>query len=784
MDVDMIAAVCPNCHVILAEAQSPAEVDLEAVANGALSLGAKFETLGFGGQENASDGLQGVHFENDVTGLAITAAAGDGGYGVQYPASSQFVTAVGGTSLTQDQSARGWSESVWAGTGAGCSTTQWKPSWQADSGCVNRTQNDVAAVADPEDGVAFYDTYDFGGWGEGGGTNVSSAIIAGVYALAGVPERDTLAASYPYRDPAALYPVTSGSDGTCTPVYLCTAGAGYNGPAGLGTPDGIAAFTAPSGNIVTLFRTSNAPSIPFGFGSLFDGMTAMDSATAPGMVTSVAGQPPGVTVQPCAAGVQACALSLVGPPTQVGPFTSRITVTDSSGASASVSIPVAVYDVIPNFGAPPQFPTIGTAVSLPITATSEAGDPLTFAAQGLPPGLSVTQTGPDQVTVTGTPTSAGTFNTTITATNPLGGSGTGAVEWFVHGTITLKSQPDISSTVGASGAITISAADSVRGAQLSYFATGLPPGIFQSLTPGSLLSGWLTKPGTYHVTLTVTDNFQAQASSTFTWTVRDSALSQAYGPIRLDLGGKCLDDGTGVRIWQCNGTGPQNWTLAQDGTIRGRGQCLTESGKAFRSKVVLATCTGATSQQWQLQDESIESPEGWAGPTLVNGASGLCLGDPGGNSNGVVVEVMACNLGASKTWITPVGQVQNGIPGMCLADPANGTGNGTRLVLWQCNGWHEEQFTFEPDGSIRIHGKCLYVNPGNGQNGAAVVLESCSAGSMGEQWAFYGPQPFGGTIYNPWNGNELGTAGSSAVNGTPVGTYLAGPQLSISWRPV
>jgi subtilase family serine protease len=100
------------------------------------------------------------------------AAAGDDGYGTQFPASSQFVTAVGGTTLTTAPgTTRGWTESVWAGTGAGCSAGQVKPSWQSDSGCADRTQNDVAADADPDTGVVFYDTDGFGGWGEGGGTN-------------------------------------------------------------------------------------------------------------------------------------------------------------------------------------------------------------------------------------------------------------------------------------------------------------------------------------------------------------------------------------------------------------------------------------------------------------------------------------------------------------------------------------------------------------------------------------------------------------------------------------
>ncbi len=79
---------------------------------------------------------------------------------------------------------------MWNGSGSGCSSFESKPKWQTDTGCSNRTDNDVAAVANPNTGVAIYDTYDQGGWLEVGGTSVSSPIIASVFALAGTPGAD------------------------------------------------------------------------------------------------------------------------------------------------------------------------------------------------------------------------------------------------------------------------------------------------------------------------------------------------------------------------------------------------------------------------------------------------------------------------------------------------------------------------------------------------------------------------------------------------------------------
>jgi subtilase family serine protease len=244
LDVDMAAAICPNCRVYLVEATAPSTKALGTGVDSAVSvLGAKFVSNSYGGSQSSNDGTyDSLYYKH--AGVAVTASAGDSGYKVSYPAASQYVTAVGGTSLRTSTSSRGWTETVWSGTGSGCSTaSEAKPSWQHDAGCKHRTDNDVAAVADPNTGVAIYDTYDQGGWLEVGGTSVSSPIIASVFALAGTPSAGTYPSSYPYAHTSNLYDVTSGSNGTCTKAYLCHGEVGYDGPTGWGTPNGVAAFT-------------------------------------------------------------------------------------------------------------------------------------------------------------------------------------------------------------------------------------------------------------------------------------------------------------------------------------------------------------------------------------------------------------------------------------------------------------------------------------------------------------------------------------------------------------
>jgi hypothetical protein len=257
LDVDMVSAICPHCKIILVEASTNFTSDLGTGVNAAIAAGAKYVSNSYGGDDSSGDGSDDSSYYNHP-GDVITASAGDDNYGVEYPAASPDVVAVGGTTLSQTGSGRGWAETVWShsgnGTGSGCSTFESKPAWQTDSGCAGRTVADVSADADPDTGVAVYDTYDQGGWLEVGGTSAASPMIASVYALAGGVSSGTEAASTLYAHPQDLYDVTSGSNGTCSPAYLCTGETGYDGPTGLGTPDGLGAFggsssTGPTNNV-------------------------------------------------------------------------------------------------------------------------------------------------------------------------------------------------------------------------------------------------------------------------------------------------------------------------------------------------------------------------------------------------------------------------------------------------------------------------------------------------------------------------------------------------------
>jgi len=244
LDVDMASAMCPNCQIWLMESNDNTFKNLSRTVNKAAELGAHVISNSYGG----SDGKGAIQFEGAYNhpGIAITASTGDSGYGAQTPAAMPHLTAVGGTRLVRDSSTRGFSETVWSGAGSGCSKHYEKPSWQHDAKCATRMEADVSADADPGTGVAVYGPRANGvsGWLIFGGTSVSAPMIGGIYGANG---GTVTYGSDPYNHTGSFYDVTSGSNGTCktAKAYFCNGAVGYDGPTGLGTPNGEAGFGEP-----------------------------------------------------------------------------------------------------------------------------------------------------------------------------------------------------------------------------------------------------------------------------------------------------------------------------------------------------------------------------------------------------------------------------------------------------------------------------------------------------------------------------------------------------------
>jgi subtilase family serine protease len=274
LDVDMVSAICPLCHIVLVETNTSSFKDIDVAEVTAARLKATIISNSFGGPEG-----EGSDPAFATAGVLHVASAGDTGFdncagksgctGPNMPASFASVVAVGGTTMLPDTKfKRGFIEVTWNcyddeynygdpgacsistifATGSGCSAKAAKPAWQHDGGCPRRTYNDVSAVADLVTGVYVYDSY-AGGLTVFGGTSVASPIISAVYALAGNATKTHAGEELWEHRTAGLNDIVYGTNeipggATCPPAgkYVCFAQGGYDGPTGWGTPSGLSAF--------------------------------------------------------------------------------------------------------------------------------------------------------------------------------------------------------------------------------------------------------------------------------------------------------------------------------------------------------------------------------------------------------------------------------------------------------------------------------------------------------------------------------------------------------------
>jgi subtilase family serine protease len=240
LDVDAVSATCPTCHILVVQAKTSSFANLGTAVNTAAGRPGVVAISNSYGGGDLPDSTYGSYYNH--SGKAITASTGDSGYqGASFPASSAHVTAVGGTTLRMSGTTR-VSESVWSGAGSGCSAynAAVAPS-SFDTGCSTRAMADVSAAADPNTGgLSTYSPTSSRNstWSQWGGTSESSPIIAAVYALAGSGYSNAT----PYAHPGNLNDVTSGSNGSCPTTQWCNARGGWDGPTGLGTPNGTGAF--------------------------------------------------------------------------------------------------------------------------------------------------------------------------------------------------------------------------------------------------------------------------------------------------------------------------------------------------------------------------------------------------------------------------------------------------------------------------------------------------------------------------------------------------------------
>jgi subtilase family serine protease len=226
LDVEMISASCPLCTIYLVEANTNYSSDLDTAEEEAVKLGAHIVSNSWGCSGSSPSCASESAFEKP--GVEYLGAAGDSGFGFNFPAAFEHVAAIGATLLSKNGSQ--YSEKVLDDSG-GCDTSRPRPPWQHDTFCNGRALVDASAVAS---GVAEYDTYEERGWLTIGGTAVPTPLLAGVFGLAGnASKQDGGRTFWGKKHRKDLYNVC-GSSGCLFKQYS------YGG--GWGSPDGVGAF--------------------------------------------------------------------------------------------------------------------------------------------------------------------------------------------------------------------------------------------------------------------------------------------------------------------------------------------------------------------------------------------------------------------------------------------------------------------------------------------------------------------------------------------------------------
>jgi hypothetical protein len=609
LDLDMVSAICPQCRILLVEANNSNADDLGVAVNRAVTMGARYVSNSWGGPESfGSEPLD--HFFNHP-GVAVSFAAGDSGYGPSYPASLQFVTAVGGTALSRSKNKRGFTESAWGsptrgeGTGSGCSDSQAKPSWQRSddtepTGCLNRTEDDVAAVADPKTGVFVFDTFEEQGHLVAGGTSVAAPIITSIYALAGTPTPGTYPAEYPYLHPEPLIDVTQGTNGQCEPnrQYLCNARSGYDGPTGLGTPDGPSAFTDHGAHRVTVVDPGT---VDVRAGESFSlRITTLDSRAAsppPVLRYSTTGLPPGLALHQLPHSTDAMITGTL--PSAPGTF--HVTITARDGQTTGT--------------------TRFMIVTLP-SLTASTGTPGEVSLVDPDPGVNCLD--------------AGTGGSGSVVKISSCDSGSSGQQWL----FTADGGPDDSGqlTTGGfclslpsrQGQAVLAACDGSASERWGWQAST----VLSNLSTGTCLTGnGAGSPVLGRACLTS----RGQA-----WALPAGQIITGAGPLCLDNPGNAATGTRPATVAGCGNSAEQQWTFSHGIIPSAGGGCLTAKSTLADTPVVIASCRfgAGPGQDWRA-----------FGPgELINLSDNLCLADPAGGGTGTTLTQEHCDGQPGEIW--------------------------------------------------------------------------------------------------------------------------------------
>lgn len=442
LDAQWAHAIAPNAKILLVEARTNSITDLISAVDYARSNADVVAiSMSWGGSEFSGQTAYDSHFTSS-SGASFFASSGDTGGVVIWPSTSPNVISVGGTTLTQ--TAAGYTETAWSGSGGGISAIEPIPDYQASVDSTlsipRRATPDVAYNADPNTGFLVYDSYGYGGakgWFAVGGTSAGAPQWAAIQALGGSATNANFYANYPSSYGTAFTDVIGGKSGSYAAVK------DYDLATGIGSPL-TTNFGAPPQPDFAISASPSTLTINAGAqGTSSITVTALGGFT--GQVDLAATAPTGWTATLASTpitGSETSPLTITVPTgTTAGTYT--VTVTGTSGTithTTTITVQVAAPDF--SLSATPQSQTIrrgrtGTAIvtvtplndytgTVALSATTQGGISCTFNP------TPVTAPGTSTMTIN-VPNSANRATYTITIT----GTDTGTDTSLTH-TTTIK----------------------------------------------------------------------------------------------------------------------------------------------------------------------------------------------------------------------------------------------------------------------------------------------------------------------------------------------------------
>ncbi|MFI9380089.1 ricin-type beta-trefoil lectin domain protein [Kutzneria sp. NPDC052558] len=200
------------------------------------------------------------------------------------------------------------------------------------------------------------------------------------------------------------------------------------------------------------------------------------------------------------------------------------------------------------------------------------------------------------------------------------------------------------------------------------------------------------------------------------------------------VNGKCLDvtegdtNGTAIEMWSCNGEAGQVWASVSDGSVQAFGRCLDvkDGASGNGTAVQLWSCNGTYAQQWLVR------PDG----TIYSLLAAKCL-TAGSGSDGAGLVIRDCGNLPEQQWRPQFGAGRDGAlvtTGKRCVDVTGGDPNTVHVTAFECQGSINQEWTLDPDGSVRSLGKCLDAN-GRIPNQPTVVQLAVCSGATTQKWS-------------------------------------------------